>query len=411
MLFRCAIFLCCILLTASLNAAPLTMDEAVRLALVNQPLLARQRALLEADTQFAVSEGELPDPKLKLGVNNVPTNNFSLTQDFMTQSTVSVEQRFPGGKKRQLKQSIAELKTSQNTAELDTAIRNVKRNAALAWLNLYYLTNTRTTLAEQEEEIRKQIEAARILYRSGKIGQGQILSAQAMLNQLLDREAGLTAQAFQAKADLERWIGKGAEREPSINLPDKQNIPPLDQIEAQLPSHPEIRKLDQEIAEAQANLSLAQESNIPDWGIEVGYSKRGPAFSDMVSAQVVLDLPVFPGNRQDRLSESKKYLLEVTRSQREDRLRNLTAELNGSYVTWLSTASRIALFKRQIIPAAQQRITAMLIAYKTGTATMLDVFESHHAELETRLQLLAQQVARTRAEVQLGYFLKLENKQ
>ena len=410
MLFRITLILCSLLLPNSLAAAPLPMDEAVRLAIANQPLLAGQQAILDANVQNAVTEGQLPDPKLKLGVSNVPTNDFSLTQDAMTQSTVSIEQRFPGGKKRQLNQSIAELKANQNAAELDSVIRSVKRNAAMAWLNLYYLTNTKSTLAEQEEEFRKQIEAARILYRTGKIGQGQVLSAQAMLNQLLDRESELTAQAFQARADLARWIGKEAERETSLNLPGKQNILPLDQMEAQLTSHPEIRKLNQEIAEAQANLTLAQESQNPDWGIEVGYSKRGAAFSDMVSAQVVMDLPVFPANRQDRLSASKKSLLEAAQNKREDRLRSLNAELNGSYVIWLSTTSRIALFKRQIIPAANQRVSAMLIAYKTGTATIIDVFEAHHAELETRLQLLAQQVALARAEVQLGYFLDLENK-
>ena len=408
MLLRVATFLFGILLPASLSASPLPMDEAIQLAIANQPLLARQQALLEADTQTTIIEGELPDPKLKLGVSNVPTNNFSLTQDSMTQSTVSIEQRFPSGKKRQLAQSIAELRASQSAAELNNTIRTIKRNTAMAWLNLYYLFNTKVTLAEQEDEYKKQIEAARILYRTGKIGQGQVLAVQSMLNQLLDRESELAAQIFQAKAELTRWIGKQAERELSNNLPGKQNIPPLEQIEAQLASHPDIRKLDQAIAEAQASLSLAQESHSPDWGIEVGYSKRGPTFSDMVSAQLILDLPVFPANRQDRLSASKKYLLEAARYQREDSLRSLRAELNGNYVNWLSTTSRIALFKRQIIPAARQRISVMLIGYQTGTATILEVFEAHHAELETRLQLLAQQVALARAEVQLVYFLDAE---
>lgn len=410
MLYRFFLCLFGVLLSGSLFASSLTMDEAIRLAIENHPLLAGQQAMLEATRNSAIAEGQLPDPKIKLGLSNIPTDNFSLTEDPMTQATISIEQRFLGGKKRQLNQTIAELKSGQNVAVLDSAVLSVKRDAAMAWLNLYLLTNTKNTLAEQEEKYKKQIEAARILYRAGKISQGQVLSVQAMLNQLLDREAELVAQVHQAKAGLARWIVREADREIAPYLPTKKNFSPLDQLEAQLVNHPEIRRLDQAIAEAQANLTLAQEAHNPDWGIEIGYAKRGAIFSDMVSAQVILDLPVFPANRQDRFSASKKSLLEAARYQREDRLRSLNAELNGYYVFWLSTSSRIALFKRQITPAANQRISEMLIAYKTGTATILDVFESHHAELESRLQLLALQVALVRAEVQLSYFLDGENK-
>src|SRR5689334_23116228 len=53
-------------------AAPLTLDEALRLADDNAPSLTAQAEKLQAARSAAIPAGELPDPKLVLGVQNFP---------------------------------------------------------------------------------------------------------------------------------------------------------------------------------------------------------------------------------------------------------------------------------------------------------------------------------------------------
>ncbi|NQD96958.1 hypothetical protein HP532_30310, partial [Pseudomonas sp. CrR25] len=53
-------------------AASLTLEQALRLAADNAPSLAAQAAGLEAARSAALPAGELPDPKLILGLQNVP---------------------------------------------------------------------------------------------------------------------------------------------------------------------------------------------------------------------------------------------------------------------------------------------------------------------------------------------------
>ena len=50
----------------------LTMDEAIKLATQSQPLLQSLDDAAAASREAAVAEGQLPDPKLKFGVQNLP---------------------------------------------------------------------------------------------------------------------------------------------------------------------------------------------------------------------------------------------------------------------------------------------------------------------------------------------------
>jgi len=60
---------------------------------------------------------------------------------------------------------------------------------------------------------------------------------------------------------------------------------------------------------AQAEVHGAEATKRPDWGVELSYGHRGAAFSDMVSLQFTLGLPVFSGTRQDPQIEAKRQVV------------------------------------------------------------------------------------------------------
>src|SRR5258708_20756210 len=84
---------------------PLTLAETLKLAASQSRQLAAQDAAVAAARQMSVSAGQLPDPVLRLGVDNLPVNGpdpFSTTADFMTMRRVGVMQEFTPDQKRQL---------------------------------------------------------------------------------------------------------------------------------------------------------------------------------------------------------------------------------------------------------------------------------------------------------------------
>ena len=78
-------------------AADLTIKEAGQLALKDDYTLQAISARSRSMSELSVAVEQLPDPMLKLGFANLPTDTFNLGQEAMTQAVIGVRQMFPRG--------------------------------------------------------------------------------------------------------------------------------------------------------------------------------------------------------------------------------------------------------------------------------------------------------------------------
>jgi hypothetical protein len=88
---------------AALAADQLTLAEAQQLALQRSRQVVAQDAAVTAAREMAVAAGQLPDPILKAGVDNVPASGAdrgSLSADFMTMRRIGFSQEITRGEKR-----------------------------------------------------------------------------------------------------------------------------------------------------------------------------------------------------------------------------------------------------------------------------------------------------------------------
>ena len=92
----CLAVLCAAFVSVSSHAQQaLTLDQALRAAQERSRQLVAQDSAASASREMAIAAGQLPDPTLKAGVNNLPINGpdrFSLTRDFMTMRSIGVAQ-------------------------------------------------------------------------------------------------------------------------------------------------------------------------------------------------------------------------------------------------------------------------------------------------------------------------------
>lgn len=387
----------------AVSAAPLTLSEAQSLAVAAQPRLAGQSAEVEGRRQSAIAAAQLPDPQLKLGISNVPTDTFSLDGDPMTQQTIGLMQEFPGGAKRRYRGEVASAQARQSAAQLRADVRAIKRDAGIAWLDVYYAQRAQRLLKAEDDEMTREADAARIAYRTGRVGQDEALSVQDRLYALRDRELQTAGELQRARTVLGRWIGNPP---PGVadTLPDLAEPPTLGTLQARVSDHPVITALDEQVDAARADASLARESRKPDWNVEIDYSKRGSAFGDMVSAQIGIALPIFPGQRQHRDIAASLAFMDKARDEREDRLREFNADMARDYADWITASQRVALLSTETLPNARLRVDATLIAYRTGKADLARVLQARIAALDTELKLLEQRVAQVRAAVRLAYY-------
>jgi outer membrane protein TolC len=386
-------------------AGALGMDEAVSLALERQPQLLAQAASVDALRESAVAAGQLPDPKLRVGVVNLPTDTFNFSQEPMTQAVVGLSQTIPGGAKRELSTQRTLREAKEGEILLAANRQRIARDSRLAWLDAYLPARSLDLVHKIHAEYEQQLEWSRITYTTGKLSQAEVLQLRTMLEYVRDREDALQLSLARAQAALGRWIGREAQRLPA-EQPPGWTPPSLAQLQDGLPAHPELRVIDSSLEVAQADVELAREAYKPDWNVDLAYGARSRERADFVSLLVSVDLPLFAEKRQDRRLAARLAMAERTRQQLADRRAALEAELQMAHANWRIASERVRRFEGEILPLAEQQVESTLNAYQAATQPFAKVLEARRALLEAQLQTLQQRVALARAEAELKYFME-----
>ena len=168
---------------------------------------------------------------------------------------------------------------------------------------------------------------------------------------------------------------------------DRLRLDP-DVLDTQLAHHPDIAVLDREEAVARTEARLAEANRQPDWTVEVALQQRGQGYSNMLSVGVSVPLQWDRKHRQDRELAAKILQADRIRDEREERLRAHTAEVRALLDEWRSTRTRLASYRRELVPLAGDQSAAVLAAYRGGKAALEEVLAARRNELEVRLQAL-----------------------
>ncbi len=393
--------------------APLTLGAAQSLAVARSQQVAAFGLAAKADRELAVAAGRLPDPMLKLAVENLPVDGpdrFSFGRYFMTMREVGVMQEWTRGEKRELPARQSELQADRSVAERELAVANVERDTALAWFERRYAEAMREVVEEQQAEARLQVQAADSAYRAGQGSQADALAARGALALLEDRMSDIDRRIRAAKLALARWVGEEAAGRPLSGEPPIGERPLGEHaLRAHIERHPEllVKAKREEIAANEVKQAVAARK--PDWNVELMYALRGPAFSNMVSLSVTVPLQWDRPHRQDREIAAKLAREAQAQAEREDALRMHLAEIGAKLEEWKAGRERIARYEKTIVPLAQERSQAVLAAYRGAKASLAEVLAARRDELDTRLSALQLQSENARTWAELAFLVPEAN--
>jgi outer membrane protein TolC len=383
---------------------PLSLAEALKIAVARSQQLVSQRAMVEASREMAVPAGELPDPKLKAGVENVPTQGedaWSLTRDFMTMSKIGLMQEFPSAEKRRLRSQRAERDAERGTAVVEATTLAIERDTATAWVNRHFAIAAESAVAAQRAEAELNARTTEASYRAGKAAQSELIAAQSMLIELSNRATDAAAQTRRASVALARYIGDAALR-PQGDAPDFARLPEAARL-ADVDRQPELRLARVQTSIAETESALARAAKTPDWSAEVAYAYRGSPYSNMVSVMFTIDLPWSQGTRQDREHAARLKEEDAARAMLEDTQRMRAAEVQSMQIEWESARVQAQRIEKELLPLAAQRREAAQAAYRGGTGPLSAVLEARRALLDAELTLLQQQQAAAKAWAWLNF--------
>lgn len=387
-------------------AAPLTMQEAARLAAVDQPLLISRQAKIQAEDQQAIAASQLPDPQLSGGLKELPIDTseaFSTRRDDFTEFTIGLSQEFPRAEKRRLLGARKQLDADADRAALENEQRMVRRDASLAWLDVYEAEQSLRLARNLADEAMLQLHSLEKDYGNGKTSQADWLAAKVDAGLATDKAHDWLHHVLRMRAGLSRWIGHDAERPIAAALTIPATLIPLRGLMAGAEHHPVIDNFDKQIEASATEVALARQSYKPDYSVEVYYAYRRE-FSDFVGVQFKVGLPFFTKNRQDRGVAAALEQFHASEDRKRDLLRELHAEVHQDYVDRQHYEERVADFDASIIPDAERRVETARNAYQAGRGSFDTVLLARRALLDVRLQRLGLAVESARAQVRLDYW-------
>ena len=391
-------------LAGAAHAAPLTYAAALKLAQTAPSLQAKADDVSSARAA-AVAAGRLPDPKLRLGLDNFPISGppaWRFGPESMTMATVGVMQDVPSGAKRRAERerAAADIGAAQSGQVVEA--RNVRLGAALAWIDLYYAERRLKALDEVDARLKPLRETAPSQVAAGAIRPAQTLDPDQLLATLGDRRAELVAAVAKARAELARWTGDAD--------PDAAGPPPAMDVDpaalhAGLDRLPQLLAYDAMERQADADVAAAKADKHPDWSWELAYQHRDPMWGDMVSLGATVRLPIFAGKRQDPVIVSKANIASRVRSEREAARRALLAQLDGDLADHAMHHDRLHRAEGVLVPLAQKKADLERASYAAGAASLSDALQAALALAEAKVDALNREadVVRDAVRIDLTY--------
>jgi len=407
--FRVAALLVAILALPAWAGDPLTLQEALGLAVGRSQQLVANNASITASRELAAAAGQLPDPVLKLGVENLPVNGpdrLSLSRDFMTMRRIGLAQELPSAQKRQLRSERYDREADRSFAERQLTIANIERDTSISWIERYYSEQMRDLVLRQIDETKLQVRTAQSGYGTGRSSQADVLAAQSALVMLEDRLNQVDRQARNASWMLARWVGDAAKR-PITDIAPAWQASRLDEgpVEEHIQFHPDLIMAKAQVEAAKTEARLAQANKKADWSVEAMYSQRGSAYSNMVSIGVSIPLQWDQKNRQDREVAAKLAMVDEAQAKFEDMLRHHEAELRNLLNDWQTGKARVARYRDELIPLSKQRTDAALTAYRAGKSDLAATLTARRDEVDARMQALTVEMETARAWAQINFLI------
>ncbi len=378
----------------------LTLAEAETLALTDEPGRAALESRATALSEQSIAAGELPDPKIKFGLVNYPVERGGFSTEPMTQARIGMQQTFPPGESLAFKTQKLEHLSGSMQAQSEARERAIRATVRHAWLELYYWHHAHKVIAEARPLFEDLIVTTRSLYAVGQEDQQDMLRAELELSRLDDRLLRIERQTRQTEAQLQEWIGDAARLPPADPLPSWSALPSLEKLLEQVDQHPLLSAAQAQIDAHSAGADIARERYKPGWTVGIDYAHRdgdlpnGRDRSGMLSLQVAVDAPLFPGNRQDRELAAALAEKNAAHKQREALRRQLHSQLHAEHARWLELSRQITLYEEQLLEQTQAQAEAALSAYQSDAGEFSDVMRGRISVLDTRLEHLRLRIDR-----------------
>jgi len=380
-------------------AAPLSLDQAIDLAVRRSQLTRSAQAGAASAAEMLRAAGQQPDPMLNVGIDNLRAtgpNRFSTAAEDMTMKRVGISQEWVSADKRAAREAAAGALMRRESMMEYVAAADARLQTALAYIDAYYAGEALRLTTLNEKHAREELEAGKGRLAAASSNSSEVLGLAGALGIAEDESADVQQQRASSEAALRRWTDSVVDE---LEAPRLVAIPTLEDYVAR---HPAVVTKQRDIDVARQEVEIARLNRKPNWTYEVSYGQR-QGRPDMVSFGISIPLAVAPAARQDRETAAKLALVEKAEAERAEAQRVAA----GEYAALVSDArrlqERIDRFQAGVLAPLKQRTGTTLAGYRSNQASLVMLFEARRAELDAQRKVLALQRDLARAQAQLVF--------
>lgn len=415
----------------------LSFDMAIKTAQKNDPWLTGNIHKQKALESMSIAVSTLPDPKISIGLANLPIDGFDFGQEAMTQAKIGIAQMLPRGDTLDIKSQQLRIQSEAFPFQRQDREAKVAVTVGSLWLDAYRVQQSIALIEKNRSLFEQLADIAEASYSSalGKTRQQDIVRAQLELTRLEDRLEKLGQQKNRYEGMLLQWLSKLStakdSRETSLynelplhDIVLSQQIPQIDLLNNNVvntknwlkpealihyfTNHPSVVAIEKKVSATKTGIELAEQKYEPEWGLSASYGYRaddpmGRSRADLFSVGVTFDLPIFTENRQDKEVQSAILKTEAVKTEKLLLLRKLLGSYSSAKGRLQRLKDRQNLYKSKLLPQIQDQAEASLTAYTNDDGDFAEVVRSRIAVLNAEIDELTIDVEEQKLNLELNY--------
>jgi cobalt-zinc-cadmium efflux system outer membrane protein len=380
--------------------APITMQQAVDMALAHNPvLLAFQQNLLSMKGQ-EVEAGLRQNPDFSLlgsNLSNPADANSPYAYSFQ------LSRLFERGQKRRWRLDSARATTAQTDAQYHDQIRQTTLQVRQGFTSLLLAKATLKLAQDNLSSFRHQLQINKDRYDAGDIGKLDYERLDLQLAQFESDESSAEMNLVQASDQLQTLIGY---QQPSRSFDISGDLVPpalsanlTDLEQKALAERPDYRAAQAAVRVADANVKLAYANGTTDPTLEGEYDHSGTLSS--YGFYVTIPVRIFDRNQGNK--DTSKYQAQASRFSQVAAQNQVYSDVDQAWISYTTSKVLSDRYNGHYLAESKDVLSIAQFAYDHGGIALLDYLSALQDDRTTSLNALNSYAQTWLAIHQLGF--------
>lgn len=364
----------------------LTLQDCESQFLKNNLVLLAAHYNIDASKALTIQAKIWDNPSFSADLNAYnPGNNKYFDIGVNGQKAFSIQQIiYMGGKKRN---EVQLAKTNEQIAELqfNDLLRTLKLQLRKSFFVVYFNSKNLENFDKQIVHIQELVNAYTIQTQKGNVALKELVRLQSLFLNLKNERNEIVNSTIEEQGNLKLLLGETENIVPEmtdadINKYAKNNAFDVKSLEeTAMANRPDYLQNQKNIEANEWNVKLQKSLSIPDITLGAGFDQRSGAFNNQVDALIGIPLPLWNKNKGN--IKVSKYVLEQSKTEKQNATLQLQTEISSSYTKWLEAAKNYNELKQQTVADFETVYNGVLENFQKRNISLLeftDFMESYN---------------------------------